>query len=204
MKKSNSLSTLHPLLRKPLFTSKEAEEIGVSSAVLGYYVKAGQLERLRRGVYQSCDFKKKRRYENTPWEDFLESLPFFPRGVVCLSTALAIYRMTDEAPREHWLAVPHTTSVKQEGRMKVVRFRDMELGKTKINLGEFKIPIFDRERTIVDTFRLLGPETAMKALKKGLSKKGSKRLNLRKLQEYAKKLRFDIMPYLLAVTLGNT
>jgi hypothetical protein len=33
------------------------------------------------------------------------------------------------------------------------------------------LPIFDRERTIVDAFRYLGRETALKALKKALTRR---------------------------------
>lgn len=63
------------------------------------------------------------------------------------------------------------------------------------------IPIFDRERTIVDSFRLLSRETAIKALKAAITQGGKNRLNLIKLEAYAKQLRFDITPYLLSVTL---
>lgn len=76
----------------------------------------------------------------------------------------------------------------------------MELGKTEVNLGGIQVLIFDRERTIVDSFRLLSRETAIKALKMALSQKGTKRLDLKKLQSYAKKLRFNITPYLITAT----
>lgn len=76
----------------------------------------------------------------------------------------------------------------------------MNLGKTFINLEGVKIPIFNRERTIVDAFRLLSHESAIKALKMALSQKGKQRLDLKKLQAYAKKLRVNIDPYLMAVS----
>ncbi len=62
------------------------------------------------------------------------------------------------------------------------------------------IPIFDRERTIVDAFRLLSREIAIKALKIALTKGGKNRIDLIKLQEYAKKLRCNIAPYLISLT----
>ena len=76
----------------------------------------------------------------------------------------------------------------------------MVLGKTEVDLGGIQIPIFDRERTIIDSFRLLSRETAIKALKMSLSQKGTVRLDLKKLQSYAKKLRFNIAPYLITAT----
>jgi hypothetical protein len=62
------------------------------------------------------------------------------------------------------------------------------------------VPIFDRERTIVDAFRLLSREVAIKALKMALTQPGHRRLDLVKLQAYAKKLRVNIDPYLMTVT----
>jgi hypothetical protein len=79
--------------------------------------------------------------------------------------------------------------------------RDIDLGRTTVKLGSVTVPIFDRERTIIDAFRYLGVETAIKALKAGLKKKGAQKLNLERLQLYAKELRVDIQPYLLAVTI---
>ena len=54
------------------------------------------------------------------------------------------------------------------------------------------VPIFDRERTIIDAFRLLSIETAVKALKKYLTG-DAKNIDLLKLQKYAEKLRVDII-----------
>jgi zona occludens toxin (predicted ATPase) len=70
----------------------------------------------------------------------------------------------------------------------------------ELTLGSIRIPIFNRERTIIDSFRLLSRETAIKALKMALSQKGTVRLDLKKLQSYAKKLRFNIAPYLITAT----
>ena len=84
--------------------------------------------------------------------------------------------------------------------LKIVRYRNMQLGKTQMKLEGVVIPIFDRERTIVDAFRLLSLETAIKALKAAVSIVGKNRIDLIKLQDYAKKLRFNIAPYLMSIT----
>lgn len=198
MEKTSRLSAIHSLLTQPFFTSKDAKKFEVSPAHLAYYVKKGLLKRLSRGIYQSCDYQGSP--ENFRWEDLIETVYSVPGGVVCLISALAIYDITEEIPRQHWIAVPHSTSINRAGKVKIIRFRNMELGKTKVNLGGIQIPIFDRERTIIDSFRLLSRETAIKALKMALAKKGFKRLDLLKLQSYSKKLRFNIDPYLITVT----
>ena len=189
------LKTLAPLLRKPFFTSGQARAIGVSSSVLCYYVNAGKLKRIRRGVYQSTEHQNPASFR---WEDLIQAVYSIPDGVACLVSALAIYDLTEEIPRQHWIGIRHGTSAKGNAQVKVIRFRDFELGKTEIELERVRIPIFDRERTIVDAFRLLSRETAIKALKMAMVKRGKNRLDLAKLEAYAKHLRFDITPYLLS------
>ena len=134
------------------------------------------------------------------WEDLIQAVYSIPGSVVCLISALAIYELTEEIPRQHWIGIRHGTSVKSNALIKIVRFRNFDLGKTEIELEGIRIPIFDRERTIIDAFRLLSRETAIKALKMALAQSGKKRLDLIKLQAYAKKLRFDIGPYLLSLS----
>ena len=189
---------LRPLLQKGSFTSKEARSLGVSSAVLAHYTKTGHLKRISRGIYQGID------YENlspTRWDDLAEAVHSISGGVVCLISALAVYDLTEELPRQHWIGIRHGTSPRRNRQIKIVRFRNLELGKTEIKIGDISIPIFDRERTIIDAFRLLSRETAIKALKMATSKDKKNRLDLVKLEKYAKKLRFDITSYLLSVTI---
>ncbi len=195
MRDTPSLKTLGPLLKKPLFTSKEAKELGIHPALLSYYAKKGLIRRLSRGVYQST--------ESPPldfqWGDLIEAVYAVRRGIVCLLSALAIYKLTDEIPRQHWIGVRHGTDAVSGPHLKIVRFRNLDLGKTTIELDGASIPIFDRERTIIDAFRLLSREVAVKALKMAL-KPGDQKLDLIKLQAYAKKLRVNIDPYLITVT----
>jgi predicted transcriptional regulator of viral defense system len=198
MKNSGALKAIKQLLIRPFFTAAEAKELGASPALLAYYVKTRRIKRLGRGIYQSADYKTSP--ENFRWEDLIDTVNSIPSGVICLISALVIYEMTDEIPRQHWIAVPHSTSIDRGASVKIIRFRNMSLGKTTIHLGDLQVPIFDRERTIVDAFRLLSRETAIKALKMALGAKSNSRLDLRKLQAYAKKLRFNIAPYLITAT----
>jgi predicted transcriptional regulator of viral defense system len=198
MEKKSRLDAIQPLLTQPSFTAEEAKKLGVSAAHLAYYIKKGQLKRLGRGIYQGADFQCPP--ENFQWEDLIDAVNSVPGGVVCLISALAIYDITEQIPRQHWIAIPHSTSINKASSIKIIRFRNMELGKIKIDLENIQIPIFDRERTIIDSFRLLSQETAIKALKMALSRKGKERLDLIKLQAYAKKLRFNITPYLITAT----
>lgn len=191
------LSTISPLLAKPYFTSAEAKNLGVHPSVLSYYVRMGHLRRIHRGVYQSAQYENPMAFR---WTDLIEAVYSVKGGVVCLISALAIYDLTEEIPRQHWIAIKHSTSAKSSKSIKIVHFRNIEMGKTEIELEGVVVPIFDRERTIVDAFRLLSRETAIKALKAAIAQSGKNRLDLVKLQTYAKKLRFDIGPYLITIT----
>ena len=125
------------------------------------------------------------------WEDLFITAKSVLNGVVCLISALDIYDMTDEIPRVHWIAIPHATTAPKRSKVKFLRTRDIELGRTEIKIGSEKISIFDPERTIVDAFRYLSIEVAIKALKAGLRSSSGNKLDIRKLQVYAKKAKIQ-------------
>ncbi len=106
-------------------------------------------------------------------------------------------------PLQNWIAIRNETVHRAMPNTKVVRMRNLTLGKTTIKIGSIILPIFNRERTIVDAFRYLGRESALKALKIALSKKvkGAEKIDIAKIREYAKKLRVKIEPFLIAMTL---
>ena len=121
MKPSRVLKKLALLLQRPYFTSKEARDLGVSSKSLAYYVKTGRLQRISRGVYQSTDFKG---HVSFRWEDLIESVYSVSGGVVCLVSALAIYELTEEIPRQHWIASKSKSPYKNHAFSKHVLRQD--------------------------------------------------------------------------------
>lgn len=177
---------IEKLENRPFFTTEEAEELGISRRMLSYYVKAGELERIARGVY--CSVKYEPKDENLKWEDLAIAASNINGGVICLISALVYYELTDEMMREFWIAVDNDNSKASFPMCRIVRMRDMNLGVEEIEMASIKVKIFDVERTIVDSFRLLDFETAMKALKLYLS--GAKgRPNIKKLNKYITELR---------------
>ena len=78
--------------------------------------------------------------------------------------------------------------------------RDMETGKTLYPIGQETVVIFDRERTIIDAFRYLSKEIAIKALKAAVSGRATKKLDIKKLQQYARQFGLNLEPYILTVT----
>ena len=188
---------LRKILKKPLFSAKDAKKAGIYPSLINYYIKKGYVERVSRGIYKSAFSELDVDFQ---WEDLVITTNSVPNGVVCLLSALAFYELTDEIPRQHWIAVPHGTTVPKRPHTRFIRFRNMNLGKTKLKIGNEEIQIFNRERTIIDSFRLLSAEVFIKALKSGLKKSDSDAVSIKKLQQYAKKQHINITPYILATT----
>ena len=67
-------------------------------------------------------------------------------------------------------------------------------------IGKYVVKIFVRERTVVDAFRYLSHEIAIKALQLYLRSSKNLRPDLPKLSTYAKALRVSIAPYIMALT----
>lgn len=186
------------LLKTPSFTSQESGRFGVSSSTLAYFVKRGDLVRLGRGIYRGADAPE---IDDYRWEDLVLANRRVKDGVICLTSALAVYGLTEELPRQHWIAIRYSTRHRASASTKTIRMRNIDLGRTSIKIGGIDVAIFDRERTIVDSFRYLGRETAIKALKAAFTKKKkSEKIDVEKLRKYSRELHVNIEPYLLAVT----
>lgn len=76
--------------------------------------------------------------------------------------------------------------------------RNVELGRQEIQIGGSRVAIFDRERCVIDAFRYLSQEIAIKALKAYLFE-SSEKPDLHKLSNYSRLLRVNIEHYLIAL-----
>ncbi len=195
MKSTRDINRFKPLKDKEIFTSIDVRKCGIHPALVNYYIKIGVFERVKRGVYRHA---AKSGQQSFRWQDLIEAVISVPGSSICLTSALAIYGLTEEIPRQHWIAIPHSTSAKAPKNTKIVRFRNFDLGYTRIKLDGVEVPIFDIERTIIDAFRLLSIETAIKALKFAVE---TKAIDLVVFCTYARKLRINVKPYLLSLTL---
>ena len=180
----------------PFFTAEEAEKRGVPRHALAYLVKRGDLERIYPGAYRFSGYEPEVEFQ---WENLGLIAASTPGSVICLISALVFYDLTDQVMREIWLAVPHKSHSPKRPNTRIVRMRNTDLGKTLITLGEYQVQIFDRERCIIDAFRYLSKEIAIKALQRYFQSTAAKP-DPKKLGIYAKKLRVNITPYILSNT----
>ncbi len=190
------MKQLEPFYKVPFFTIREAAKQGVPRHAIAYLEKRGDLERVCPGTYRFSKYEPKVEFQ---WENLGLVASSVPESVICLISALVFYDLTDQVMREVWLAVPHKSHPPKRPNTRIVRMRNIDLGKTMITLGEYHVQIFDRERCIIDAFRYLSKEIAIKALKRYFQSKGTKP-DPKKLGSYAKKLRVNIIPYILSCT----
>lgn len=190
MRHSKYAKQLKPLKQAPFFTAEQAADQGVPRHAIAYLVKKGALERIYPGAYRFAEYEPKVDFQ---WENLGLVASSIPDGIICLISALCYYELTDQVMREIWIAIPHESYAPKRPNTKIIRMRNISLGKTEIVLGEYKVKIFDQERCIVDTFRYLSKEIAIKALQRYFKNKTHK-ADLKKLGAYAKKLRVGYHP----------
>lgn len=197
MRKSKYTADIKRLVTTPFFTTEKAKELGISSRMLCYFCKKGVIGRVGRGVYSSNSIHLDIDFQ---WEDLVLTAMSIPKGVICLISALCYYNLTDQIMREFWIAIPHADRSPKRPHARIVRMRNVELGQVEICVGTHKVKIFDKERTVIDAFRYLSQEIAIKALRSYLQMSESHRPDLQKLTAYSKKLRVNLDPYIVALT----
>lgn len=197
MKQSKYQSLLDQLLKEPIFKASDARSKGIPSRMLTHFCQKGLIERVGRGLYRVAEASSG---INLDFEELVLTASSIPKGVVCLVSALCYYNLTDQIMREYWIAIPNTDKSPKRPHTRIVRMRNMSLGLTTVEIGKYEVKIFDRERTIVDSFRYLSDEIAIKALQAYLKPSDEKKVDLRKLSRYAKALRININKYIVALT----
>lgn len=150
----------------PVFRSGEAVAAGVSWRDLYALRDAGQIIELSRGLFQLAELQLEH-------VDFVAVCGRVPDAMICLGSALAYWDLTDEIPRKVHVAVPsgtHRPTIDYPPTQVHVFAADtFDLGRQEIvgGAGE-RFWISDRERTVVDAFRLrhlVGDDLAYAALR---------------------------------------
>lgn len=190
------MKQLEAFLHVPFFTAADAAKQDVPRHALAHLVKRGTLERIYPGVYRFSQYEPEVEFQ---WENLAMVAASIPDGVICLISALCYYDLTDQIMREIWIAVPHESHPPKRPNTRIVRMRNAQLGRIEITLGEYHVRIFDRERCVIDAFRYLSKEIAIKAIQRYFQSSNHKP-NPKKLGSYAKKLRVNITPYILSYT----
>ncbi len=147
----------------------ELREAGVTAATMSRMERAGEVLRLARGLYQLSDAPLDVHHS------LAEAAKRIPRGVVCLVSALAFHGLTDQLPRQVWLAIGQKDwSPKPDGTpIRLVRFTDRFLTEgVEIHPVEgVPVKVFGVAKTVADCFRYrnkIGLSVAIEGLQEAL------------------------------------
>ena len=147
----------------------EFTDAGITPATVGRMVRAGEVNRLGRGLYQLPDAPLDANHS------LAEAAKRVPRGVVCLVSALAYHELTDQLPRAVWMAIGTRDWMPKAGRpaMRIVRFTDALLTDDvmTVHIEIVPVKVFGVAKTIADCFRhrrKVGPTVALEGLQEAL------------------------------------
>lgn len=167
-----------------IITTKAAEAVGISRAILSKLCKAGRIQRIAKGQYMLVD--------DIP--DELLSISLRTEQLVFShETALFLHGISDRTPFVHSITTPAnrvpSPALREECKVYYIKPELFELGRTKMTttFGN-QVPCYDLERTVCDILRSrnkMGTETFLAALKLYAA---SPKKDLNRLNSYAKKM----------------
>lgn len=144
---------------------------------------AGRIEPLSRGLYRLADAPP------LGHPDLVTVALRVPKGVVCLTSALAFHDLTTQVPHEIWLAVPRESEPPRidDPPVRVFRFSPAPFaaGVETHRLDGIPVRISSREKTLADCFKYrntIGLDTALEAVR---LYRQQGRVNVNRLLEFA-------------------
>ena len=108
-------------------------------------VDTGELYRIDKGIYSVREYVP----------DLALLCYKYPKAVVTMNTAFYLYGLTDEIPDEYYLATKREAAPMQDPRVKQVFMPGhlLEIGKTETDYKGYIVPVFDRERMLIELIR---------------------------------------------------
>ena len=155
------------------FSLMTASKNGFSRAMIGYYLKRGDIVRLARGVYAGSKANDDNEY--TEFEILSECGYEF---TVSLFSALKVHGFTTSNPIETWIALPQKAKKpsKVDFPLRVVWLGEesYNFGVRTIRFGDGEFKVYSPAKTVADLFKFrnkFGIDTAIEALKEGWQKR---------------------------------
>lgn len=145
---------------------------GITAATVSRLEREGVLVRLARGLYQLADAPLDVNHT------LAEASKLVPKGVICLTSALAFHGLTDQIPPKVWMSIGlkdwHPTF--EYPPVRFVRFSEprLLLGVQTHFIDGVSVPIFGIAKTVADLFRYrqtVGVNVALEGLREALRQK---------------------------------
>ncbi len=173
---TQAAEALRPLETDWTFTAAEARTAGIHWRDLYAMRDRGDIVELSRGVYRRADAPPVMHL------DLIALTKRVPHGMVCLTSALAYWDLTDEIPRAVHFAVPRGSRPPiidyPPTSIHVFDADTFELGRSieRLETGE-EIAISTPERSVIDVMRFrnqLGRDVAFASMREYLNRPGAK------------------------------
>ena len=145
---------------------------GVTASTVSRLETEGSIVRLARGLYQRPDAAIDAHHT------LAEAAKLVPKGVICLTSALAYHELTDQIPAKVWVAIgPKDWRPKfLYPPVRFARFpsNHLQAGVERHIIDGVDVPIFGIAKTIADLFRyrrIIGINIALEGLREVLRKR---------------------------------
>ena len=187
--------------RGGILRTSEAICLGINPKTL-YAMRSHRLiEMMSRGVYRLVDEALA-----TDQIDLTLVIKRLPRGIICLTSALAFHELTSQIP--HYVYVAYQQGCRQPQSdyppVKIFRYskNSFEAGIEYHEFNGIQIPIYSAAKTVADCFKFrnkIGLHVAVEALKNYWHK--NKKATVDELVRYARICRVDkvMKPYIEAI-----
>ncbi len=145
---------------------------GITASTVSRLEREGAIIRLARGLYQLPDAPVEAHHT------LAEAAKLVPKGVICLTSALAFHELTDQIPAKVWIAIG-PKDWRPKFRYPPARFahfpsNHLRSGVERHVIDGVEVPIFGTAKTIADLFRYrrtIGINIALEGLREALRKR---------------------------------
>lgn len=124
---------------------------GVTAATMTRMANDGEVVRLARGLYQLAGA------ELDAQHSLAEAATRVPKGVICLTSALAFHGLTDQLPRKVWIAIGVSDWAPEPSSppLRIVRMTGALLGDSveTHTIEGVNVKVFGVAKTVADCFR---------------------------------------------------
>ncbi|MCA6101095.1 type IV toxin-antitoxin system AbiEi family antitoxin domain-containing protein [Bradyrhizobium australafricanum] len=139
------------LKKQGMLRLSEFKKAGITAATVSRMKEKGLVLQLSRGLYQLPDASFDTHHV------LAEAAKLVPRGVICLTSALAFHGLTDTIPSLVWMAIGSKDRLPRTDTppIQFVRFGEKVLtsGITEHKIEGVRVRVYNPAKTVVDLFR---------------------------------------------------
>lgn len=168
---------------KGYISTKDVERNGINRFYINQLEKLGVISKIKNGLYKWEEYDFQYNYE------LVDVFKIVPKGILCLTSALAYYDLTTHNPWQYEIAIERTKKVTLPDYppIKLIYFssKQLEVGIIETDIDGHLVKIYDPEKTICDCVRYrnkIGIDIVKEGINEYLKRKDK---DFNKLMKYA-------------------